>query len=346
MDGIFSDVPSQRRIIILTMKKMFQRLLAALLCLMAVWLPCAVAEDSFTIDVDLLDMGSLNSNDYVARALSSSTQGVRVIKSVSPGSEVAAPVRLTLVQVNTQTVLFDKDYGFVSGVFDSGVIYLPYAGDSTTPYLVTLYVDNYVYAMPFMHLQRRLSGNGACTTGARLRELNPSYGGDWYMGTVVDMHGGSFVVDVCAANSYVIGQAQISISGGSVRVDLMFDPSANVEVSNEHLYVVTSPDAFHQAPAYRPGEWVDAGGASTVLVYLPMEVSFDPAGLRAFQYDAAGAQRQAGLWNAGRSTASPMGDAAIAVPDNGWSNPGWTDDGWENDYGWDDGWESDADGWM
>jgi len=327
----------------LKMKKSLQRLLVMLMCLMALWMPAAMAEDSFTIDVDMLDMDRLNSDDYVARELSSSTQGVRVVKYISTSSELAAPIRLTLMQMNTRSVLFDKDYGFVSGTFDSGVIYLPYAGSSTTPYLVTLYVGNYVYAMPFMHLQRRLSGNGACTAGVRLYELDASYGNDWYMGTVVDMNGGGATVDLCAANRYVIGQAQISVSGGSLRVDVSFDPAANVEVSRQTLYVVTSPDGFHSASACSVGEWVDAGGAGTVLVYLPMEVSFDPAGLRSFQYDAAGAQRQTALWNGSRSNDSYQEPSAA---DSGWSDGGWSDDGWDSGYGWDDGWQSDADGWM
>ena len=129
-------------------------LLLLCLCLGCLWSLPAMAEDSFTIDIDLLDMDRLNSDDYVARELSSSAQGVRVVKYISDSSELAAPVRLTLRQMDTGTLLFDKDYGFEAHTFDSGVIYLPYTGDRTTPYLVTLEVGSYIYAMPFMHQPR------------------------------------------------------------------------------------------------------------------------------------------------------------------------------------------------
>ena len=136
------------------MKKHWQRMLVLTLCMMCALMPAVQAEDSFTIDIDILDMSRLNSDDYVARELSASTQGIRVVKYISDSSELAAPIRLTLKQMDTGSVLFDKDYGYQSHTFDSGVIYLHDAGDRTTPYLVTLAVGNYTYAMPFMHLQR------------------------------------------------------------------------------------------------------------------------------------------------------------------------------------------------
>lgn len=132
---------------------MIKRLFVILLMVLSL-LPAALAEDCFTIDVDLLDMDSLNSDSYVQRELSSDTQGVRVIKYISDSSELAAPVRLTLTQMDTGSLLFDRDYGLQSYTFDSGVIYLPYAGERTTPYLVKLTIGNYVYAMPFMQLPR------------------------------------------------------------------------------------------------------------------------------------------------------------------------------------------------
>lgn len=135
------------------MKKHLLRASLLALCL-SLLSAAALAEDSFTIDIDLLDMDRLNSDDYVARELSSSAQGVRVVKYISDSSELAAPVRLTLTQMDTGNLLFDKDYGFAAHTFDSGVIYLPYTGERTTPYLVTLSVGNYTYAMPFMHQPR------------------------------------------------------------------------------------------------------------------------------------------------------------------------------------------------
>ena len=148
------------------------------LCALLVWAAVpSLAEDCFTIDVDALDMNSLNSDDYVAQYLSASAQGVRVKKYISNSSELAAPVRLTLMQMDSQTLLFDKDYGLQSGTFDSGVIYLPYVADRTIPYLVTLTIGDYVYAMPFMHQQARLIANNACTYGVRLNDLAVAFYG-------------------------------------------------------------------------------------------------------------------------------------------------------------------------
>ena len=168
------------------MNKLFKRMGALLLCLM-LFIPTAMAEDCFTIDVDTLDLERLNSDDYVSVALSASTQGVRIRKYISHSSEIAASVRLTLTQMDTKTLLFDKNYGYQSGTFDSGVIYLPYVSGSTIPYLVTLYVGDYVYALPFMHLQRRMESNGASTAGVRLCDLDPAQSSDWLMGTMVDL---------------------------------------------------------------------------------------------------------------------------------------------------------------
>ena len=161
-------------------------LLTLLGCLLAGLVPAtARAEDFFTLNVDMLDMDSLNQNDYVAANLSAACQGIRVLKTISTSSELAEPVRLSLTRMDTQTLLFDKDYGYQSRNFDSDVIYLPYGGGSTVPYLVTLYVGDTVYAMPFMQLQPRLQFNSACTYGVRLRDLG--LGGDWLMGTMLNL---------------------------------------------------------------------------------------------------------------------------------------------------------------
>ena len=160
--------------------------LALLSCLLASCaVPGAQAEDFFTLNVDMLDMDSLNQNDSVAANLSAACQGIRVLKTISTSSELAEPVRLSLTRMDTQTLLFDKDYGYQSRNFDSDVIYLPYGGGSTVPYLVTLYVGDTVYAMPFMQLQPRLQFNSACTYGVRLRDLG--LGGDWLMGTMLNL---------------------------------------------------------------------------------------------------------------------------------------------------------------
>ena len=59
--------------------------LALLSCLLACCaVPGAQAEDFFTLNVDMLDMDSLNQNDYVAANLSAACQGIRVLKTIRP----------------------------------------------------------------------------------------------------------------------------------------------------------------------------------------------------------------------------------------------------------------------
>ena len=368
---------------------MKKNLLCALALFLSVWLAwptgAALAEDCFTLDIDTLDLDSLTSDDYVARALSSSAQGIRVRKFVSDSSELAAPVRLTLKQMNTGAIVFDKDYGYQSGTFDSGVIYLPYTGDGVSPYLVSLYLGNYVYALPFMQQQRRLTYNGACTVGPRLRDVDASLANDWFMATVVDLdalRGGSASVDLCASNSYIIGTATISVSGGSLCVQLSFTPSAQVEVNQQSLYVTTPGRPLASAPAHAVGDWVDVGDASAALIYLPMQLSYDPSQLPGFSYESYDPQGQIALWTqAGASREGEEqpsegwaedGADLYVVPstgeitdddftewdgswedpaagedayEDGWAdNSGWTDNGGWDDSGWDDsGWSND--GW-
>ena len=329
----------------------------------------AAAGDCFTINVDALDMNRLNSDDYVAQELSASMQGVRVRKYISDSSELAAPVRLTLTQMDSGTLTFDRDYGFQSNTFDSGVIYLPYVGDRTIPYLITLYVGDYVYALPFMHLQPRLEHNGASTYGVRLRDLDPALGGDWLMGTMVDLsrlrQQGSRTVDVIASNSYVVGQATLQMSGDSLCVNLSFAPSASVSVNQISLYVITDCAAYangQRFPACSAGQWIDVGSAETALIYLPMQLSYDPSGLPSFSYhlNDAELQRQLQLWQnaTGNSSSAPSADFPQQESSDwedssgwmdgwtgGWSDSGWSD-GWSENSGWDDSWDQSGDGWM
>lgn len=321
------------------MNKLLKRIGALLLCLL-LFIPCALAEDCFTIDVDTLDLDRLNSDDYVALALSASTQGVRIRKRISQSSEIAEAVRLTLTQMDTRTLLFDKNYGYQSGVFDSGVIYLPYVSGSTIPYLVTLYVGDYVYALPFMQLQRRMESNGACIAGVRLRDLDPAQSSDWLMGTMVDLNQlrreGSRTVEICASNSYVIGTAFIHLSGSDLGVDLHFSSSADVEVEDASLYVVTDGLVLADARSHHVNDWVDVSGAEYALVYVPMEISYDPAGLPAFRYDQAAARSQQQLW----ADAHAISNRSEPENNDFSEADGW-DDGWSS--GWDDGW---SDGWS
>lgn len=328
-------------------------LAAALLCLCVP----ALAEEVFTINVDTLDMDSLQSDAYVAQYLSANTQGVRVSKFLCGADEAAVPVRLTLMQMDSHTLLLDKDYGAQCGVFDSGVIYLPYVGDRTIPYLVTLYVGDRVYAMPFMHLQPRLWDNGACLRGVKLRDLDPTLPGDWMMGRVVDLAAlaqtGSLSVDLCASNRYLIGTATIRMQGGCVSVTPHYNEAANVQPARESLYVIRqgAPLSAIYGPAYGMGEWVDVSGADSALLYLDLRLSYDPAGLPTYQY--ALADDQLALWQ--RSREAAQNEEWNAAPNSGqWDESGWADDsswanGWVDNGGWTDGWVDNGswnDGWV
>ncbi len=271
----------------------------------------AGAEDCFTINVDTLDMNSLRVNEYVMANLSAQTQGIRLTKIISASDELTARVRLTIEQMDTQTVVFDKNYGFQSGTFDSGEIYLPYAGNYTVPYLVTLYVEDWVYAMPFMCLQPRLSFNGGCTYGVRMRDYNQALTSDWQMGTMLDLNAlrnqGVMDVPLCASNAYIVGSATVSLYGDELSVSLAFAPEANVEVHQSAVYCILNVAELATAdppqmaqPAYGLGEAMDVSGADTALLYIPLLLSYDPVGLQPFGYDLGAdpdLQTQLALWN-------------------------------------------------
>ena len=208
--------------------------------------PMAQANDGcFLMNVDALDMTRLNQNDYVQQYLAAPAQGLRVSKQIPDGD--AQPVRLSLVEMNGQTLVFDKDYGYQSGPFDSGPIYLPSVGNGMT---------------------------------------------DFVRGKVVD---------VCASNRYLIGQADIYYHDGRISVTLSLSPSANVELHSLSIHVNTDCASLASAadgPAYSQGEWIPVGEASSALLYMPMSLSYDPSGLSGYGYDLSHGylQQQLKLW--------------------------------------------------
>ena len=274
--------------------RFFALVLGAALCLAP--FPAGASADCFLIDVDSLDMNSMRSNDYIAQHLSSQASGLRVQKFISTSNELAARVRLTLTQMETGTLVFDKNYGYQSGTFDSGEIYLPYGENRTIPYLVTLYIEDWIYAMPFMQLTPRLFYNGACTYGVRMRDYDSSLTSNWYMGTMLDLNAlrpqGSQSIPIYASNAFVVGEATVSLLGEELAVFLNFDPAANVEVHQVSIYCVpqvgelTSADPpYINQRSYFPGESISVASLSNVLLYVPMSISYDSAGLAQMGYD-------------------------------------------------------------
>ena len=280
------------------------------LLLSAVLFPiAAMAQDCFLLDVDSLDMSSLNSAAYVASHLSAQTTGIRVRKYVSDSNELTATVRLTVMQAETSAVVFDKNYGSVSGTFDSGDIYLPYVDHNTIPYVITVYIEDWTYAMPFMQLPIRLSQNTACTYGVRLRDYDSKLTSGWLMGTMLDLDTlrsqGALSMPLCASNAYVVGEATVSLAGDQMSVNLAFVQSANVEVHNVSVYFIhdlvnlVADPATSGQPAYGVSEAINVAGISNGLLYVPMLISYDPSGLSEFSYDLSNMvlASQLSLWN-------------------------------------------------
>jgi len=288
----------------------FRAFLCLVLCLTALCLP-VLAEDCFTINLDSLDMSQLGNDAYVKANLSAQTQGIRVVKTISDSNELAASIRLTIQESETNSVVFDKNYGYVGGTFDSGDIYLPYVGNDTIPYLITLSVESDVYSVPFMRLQPRLSGNSGCTCGMRMMDFNPSLTNGWLMGTMLDLNElraqGSQTISLCASNLYIVGQATVNVNGDQLTVSLSFNSDADVELGKCSVYVIgnvasltsADPAAVGQT-AYAPGDTISIANLSTALLYVPFTLSYDPAGLDAFTYGACGVSlgEQQALWNA------------------------------------------------
>ena len=307
-------------------------------------LSTAQAGAYFTMNVDILDMDSLRDTNYVNRNLSAPTQSLKVEKYISVSEELAMRVRLTLQQMDTGILVFDKNYGYQSGTFESEEIFLPYTGNPVTPYLVTLYVEDWVYAMPFMQTVPRMLHNGACTYGVRMRDYNPSLTSDWLMGTMISLQDlrrqGLLTIPLCASNAYIVGQATVAAVGeGQISVSLAFDTNANVEVAHYSIYCVTSVaqltgiDGHQVGRSYAQGEVIDVGGAASVLLYIPMSISYDSVGMPTFDYDMAGngeLQRQLALWNENHAGATtefepqpyveaetmPMAEPELTMPED------------------------------
>ena len=334
---------------------MLMKKFVLLLCVLMLALPAfgASAEGCFLMNIDALDMTRLNQDAYVQQYLSAQTQGLRVQKQIPEGQSL--PVRLSLVQMPGQTLVFDKDYGYQSGLFSSGDIYLPYLGNQTVPYLVTLYVGNTVYAVPFMHLQSRLYGNGACTYGLHLYEYDAALGQDWYMGTMLDLNAlrrqGYMAVDICASNCYLIGQADIFMEGDAITVAAAFLYEANVELTGVSVYVNTDCSGLASAAAgrrYELGDSIPVGDAQSALLYMPMTVNYDPSGLSVYSYNPGRGylQQQMELWwnNVSGYTPEETEAPESAGEYTDWSGWNWTSE--EPAYGEEIPEESPGESWT
>ena len=269
----------------------------------------ALAEDCFTVNIDSLDLTRLNDNAYVQAYLTAQTQGLRVVKTISDSNELAARVRLTITQMETDTVILDKNYGYVGGTFDSGDVYLPYVDNNIIPYLITLNVEDWTYAIPFMHLPPRLENNGGCTVGIRLSEMGGAIADSWMMGTMLDLDAlraqGCATVPLCASSQYTVGEATVTVSGDTLTVNLNFDSNAQVQLQSVSVVlagnvslIATAGSASDVLPAYQPGQGISISGLSTALLYVPFTLSYNTTGLSKFEYGegSAALASQRALW--------------------------------------------------
>ncbi len=277
------------------MERFFRVLLYILLC--ATLFPvAAIAETCFVIDVDTLDMQSLSDNAYVHNHLSGQTQGVRVRKYISDSNELAARVRLTIMQAETSSIVYDKNYGFVGGTFDSGDIYLPYVDNNTIPYLITLTIEDWTFSIPFMQLRPMLSQNTACTYGLRLRDANPMLTDGWVMGTMLDIEKlrqtGGTMLPVCASNQYIVGYATVWVGNEQLTVSLTFLPEANATLDRCAVYLIDEVSALTTLDAngmtqrtYGLDQSIPITGIRSALLYVPMILSYDPSTLQEYTYN-------------------------------------------------------------
>lgn len=265
--------------------------------------PAALAQDSFVIQADTLDMGKLTDSAYVGEYLSAATQYIRVTYAL-PG---ATQVRLKVVQKDTGNVVMDKNYGQVSGTFNSGDIYLKYSGSVTVPYTIALTVGDQTYTFPFFRKLMLLKNNTACTFGVRIKQLDRGLTDAWTMATPLDLQeiaalpGGIKRIDVCASNMYIIGTVSVRVQEGMLRVSLQLaedntPDSSKFEILEQRLFLITSPLDWNSIdPRRLTGNEFEIGtdipleerlpGVQYAVLYLPIKLSYDPNGLDRFSYN-------------------------------------------------------------
>lgn len=283
----------------------FGKWLAGLVLLLVFFaaIPAASAQEVFVIRVDELDMNRLDDSGYVRENLSAATQYIRVTCEL----EGTKQVRLQVVREDTNSVVMDKNYGQVSGTFNSGDIYLKFSGSSTIPYTITLTAGSDTYVFPFYRRLVTLKNNTACTYGVRIKNLDKRLTDAWTMATPLDLEeiaalpGGIKRIDVCASNMYTIGTVTVRVRDGALRVSMQLledenEEESSFEIAEQHLFLITSPSEWNSLDPKRLVEQeFEIGtdilleeslpGTRYVVMYLPVKLSYDPNGLHRFSYD-------------------------------------------------------------
>ena len=211
-------------------------------------------------------------------------------------------MRLNVARADTSSVVVDKDYGMVHGNFRSDDIYLKYSGSGTVPYTITLTVGEETISFPFYRRLMLLKNNTACTFGVRIKTLDSSLTDAWTMATPLDLTeiaalpGGTKRIDLCASNMYVIGTVSVRVREGALRVSMQLTEGTGYEISDQHLYLITSPSQWDSVDPkqtslaeYETGVDIPLADnlpdARYVVLYLPVKLTYDPNGLERFSYD-------------------------------------------------------------
>jgi len=277
-----------------------------LVACLAVGLGCAAAEEVFVIAADQIEAQRLEEEGYAAQRLTAPTQYIQITCAL--GDE-PVPVKLRVSRSADGKTVHQKNYGQQKGDFRSEEIYLKYTGSGTAAYDITLTAGERQWQFPFYRKLMKLSRNTACSYGVRIREAAPGVTKGWPMATVVDLTRGSQRVPLCASDRYVIGEVEIQLGGDSLQVNVKPFDHIDLTVHHQKVYAITDPGtltgldagAMKRQLAFSPGEKVsirdDLAGSPYVILYLSMEVSYDPNGLDVFQYDASETNQQLNWWN-------------------------------------------------
>lgn len=261
----------------------------------------ALTDTAFEIDVDKLDMEKVLEGEYQEACLTAKTQYIRIAYSVAEEQAVTVSVRLK----ETGETVYQKNYGIKSGRFTSDDIYLKYTASQTVPYTIALTVGEEEISFPFYRQLMVLKRNKACTYGVRMQDVQPDLTKKLQMGTALDLEvirngpGSRLQIPLCASNKYIIGTVTVRVLDDNLRVSMAFVNGLDITIHRQTMHLFTYPGELttleerhlKNQPKYQVGTDIsilkDLKGADKVILYLPMEVTYDPNGLAQFGYDLA-----------------------------------------------------------
>jgi hypothetical protein len=269
------------------------RWVVRLVCTLGLLCCAAGPASAVTLDVSAIE-GAALSDTYIQEHLTFAQEYLSVRYDLGIREE---RVTLSVLSDPDATVVFRKDYGVVSGVFISDEIYLSYPAQGPGVYQVTLTAGDNAIVFPFRRKLLRLTGNTACSGGVRFADMASRFAGETAMGTAVSLQRDNTVsVPLVASGMYVAGQVHVSVREGSLTVTCAVDGKAAASVRDTHIYLLTdlgeladlSERFLRLLPSCESGYPVDIAsrlnGADVVIVYVKMELDYDPNALERFVY--------------------------------------------------------------